>query len=281
MTPRQSSSQEPGTSPVQLGIVPYANAWPLTRFLPDLLPGCRMTPYLPSQLQFRLISHHIDVALMPIAALMELPTGMILGNACIGCRGPVESVLIVSKKPLSKIRTIAMDISSRSSVLLAEVLFHEFYGIKPKKYRLPVETDPLALPTDAFLIIGNPALQLETCDPWNYRYDLGELWEQKTSLPFVFAAWIACRHKQRDDRSTAAAISEARNRGMAAVPQIIEEQIDALPVSPERMRHYLTRSIRYVLGSDERIAIDAFIELAMLHRLIPARNRILYLDDDN
>ncbi|MDR3110667.1 MAG: hypothetical protein LBU65_13445, partial [Planctomycetaceae bacterium] len=70
---------ELGEAPVRFGVVPYTNTLPLTHFIPELLPSSTMIQYLPSQLLFRLVSHHIDVALMPVASLMDLPSGVILG----------------------------------------------------------------------------------------------------------------------------------------------------------------------------------------------------------
>lgn len=276
----------PSHHPLRIGTVPYANAWPLTAFLGELIPGSSMEAFLPARLPFRLLTHHLDIALMPLAGLMEIPSGCILGNAGITCRGTVESVVIFSKRPLKKVRHIALDISSRSSVLLTEVLFCEFFGTRPQKYPLELGSDTQKLPTDAFLLIGDPALRFEQTAPWEYRYDLGELWMQQTGLPFVFATWIACRDKHHikriDDYSLAALLNGARDRGLAAISDIVASKIavepGSLPCSPERMTHYLSESVRYRIGPEELQAIDTFFELAGKHGLISSRKPILFLD---
>lgn len=254
--------------PLKIGSVPYANAWPLTRFLDEMFPGSALETFLPSQLQFRLIAHHLDVALMPIAALTELPTGAILGDVCIGCRGEVRSVLLLAKRPIEEVRHIAMDVSSRSSALLTEILFREFYDVDPKRYPLPLDVDPQSLPTDAFLIIGDPAMRLRPRSPWDYRYDLGELWAEKTGLPFVFAAWIACRDKHRDDEAIARTLQTARDRGCAVVETILEERAGSLPQPVGEMRSYFSEAMNYTIGPEEKEAVALYFDLATKHRLI-------------
>ncbi len=278
MPSRQHHTPTVDRLPLKIGSVPYTNAWPLTRFLPEMFPGSVLTSHIPAQLQFRLIAHHLDIALTPLAALMELPTGSILGNACIACHGPVESVLIYAKRPLESLRHIAMDVSSRSSVLLAEILFREFYGVRPVQYQLAENTDPMETPTDAFLLIGDPALRFRQREPWEYRYDIGTLWKEKTGLPFVFAAWIACHDKHRDDVAIARTLQSARDRGCEDIAGVVADRASESPVSLERLHDYLGRSIRYTIGEEERIAIDTYFKLAMIHRLMPRRIPVSFVD---
>ena len=50
----------------------------------------------------------------------------------IACEGPVRSILLISRLPLTDIRTLAVDSSSRTSVALARILLAERYGCRPR-----------------------------------------------------------------------------------------------------------------------------------------------------
>ena len=57
-----------------------------------------------------------------IAGLVVLP------DVAIASRNKVRSILLVSKRPIEEIRTVAVDTSSRTSVGLTQVLLTKFFG---------------------------------------------------------------------------------------------------------------------------------------------------------
>jgi chorismate dehydratase len=162
--------------------------------------------------------------------------------------------------------------------MLTEVIFREFYKIDPDKFQLHTNTSPYESKTDAFLIIGDPALKLATRGEWQYRYDVGEIWQQHTSLPFVFAAWITCRNKHYNVHPFALILSKARDKGRDAIPQIVLEHKEELPISPEKIENYLTNSIHHKIEQEERTALKKFFDLAKFHKIIPKRNKITFSD---
>lgn len=262
--------------PLQIGTVPFCNAWPLTKFLPEMLPGCNIVPLLPSQMQFRLITHHLDMVMMPIVELMSMPNGLILGNTCIACLGAVESVLLMSKKPIKKIETVSLDVASRCSVTLADVLFRAFCKTKPEKYKLETDADLENVPSDAFVVIGDRALSFEPSEKWEYRYDLGELWYDATGLPFVFAAWIASAGPDWKANGVIEAVQKARDKGVASIDTILKENTDRLPVDSLHMMYdYFTIAIHYTLGEDEIVSMNTFLDLAHKYEIIPQRRPLI------
>ena len=258
---------------LQIGTVPYCNAFPLIHYLPEVLPNAVITEWLPSTMRQQLTNQKLDVAMMPVAELMLLPQGNIISNCCIACNGAVRSVLLFSRKPIEQIRTIALDTASRSSAMICELILRHFYDIQPEKHHLETNQNPEDCQTDAFLIIGDRALACQPSDRWAYRYDIGELWKSKTGLPLVFAAWIGCSPKV-DEPSVAMALEAARDRGLQHLEAILdakEQQGVALPLDRGKILDYYRHAVVYTMGEQERAGLQRFFELAQHAGIVNAR----------
>ena len=249
---------------LQIGTVPYCNAFPLIHYLPEHFPDAIISEWLPSTMRQQLADGKLDLAMMPVAELLALPKGKIVSNCSIACNGAVRSVLLFSRKPIEHIRTIAIDTASRSSVMICELLLRHFYGIQPEKHRLETNQNPNNFRTDAFLIIGDRALACQPSDCWTYRYDIGELWKSKTGLPLVFAAWIGCSPRVGEP-AVVLALEAARDRGLQHLETILDEkerQGIALPLAREQVLDYYRQAVVYTMGEAERESLQRFFEWA-------------------
>src|SRR5688572_9172905 len=128
-----------------------------------------------------------DIGIIPAVAYHSIPGLRIIPDVCVAARGPVRTILLVSKVPIEQVATVAADTSSRSSVALLRVMLRAWYG-GARQFTAMDPYLPLMLAQhDAALIIGDPAFGV---DPLRYHtYDLGELWSRHTGKPFVFAFW--------------------------------------------------------------------------------------------
>ena len=123
----------------------------------------------------------------------------LLPDLAITCDGPVHSVALFSKRPIAELTgcTVLLSASSRTSVLLLELLCRHRWNIAPHfataRAEAPDLTTLAALPHEAVLVIGDAALHLATQASYPMRIDLGEEWKKWTGLPFVFAVWAARR----------------------------------------------------------------------------------------
>ena len=249
---------------LNIGTVPYCNAFPLIHYLPECLPGTVISEWLPSQMRQQLVEKKLDLAMMPVAELIHLPQGKIVSNCSIACNGAVRSVLLFSRKPIEQIRTIALDTASRSSVMICELMLHHFYGIQPEKHRLETNQNPNDCRTDAFLVIGDRALACQPAECWAHHYDIGELWKSKTDLPLVFAAWIGCS-PQVEESAIALALQASRDRGLQNLEVILdakERQGVALPLGREQILDYYRQAVVYTMGKPERAGLQYFFDLA-------------------
>jgi len=84
----------------------------------------------------------------------------------------VRSILLISKVPLAKIRSVATDDSSRTSAALVEIFLRKFAGLDPGIIRQKPNLEEMLRWHDAALLIGDPALKAQT--KGYYAYDLAE-----------------------------------------------------------------------------------------------------------
>ena len=147
---------------------------------------------LPAECADRLQDGRADIGIVPA---IELPRQdlRITADTAIACCGPVRSILLISKVPFEDIRTLAADSSSRTSVVLAEIVLRRKYDADPILQTRPPNLDAMLSKCDAALIIGDPALLLEPSRLPYRVLDLGQEWLDLTGLPMVFAVWAARR----------------------------------------------------------------------------------------
>jgi len=215
---------------MRYGAVSYLNAKPL---LEGLEPLALETP---ARLAGRMQRGELDVALLPVAAgeAQALPR---VGGLGIAAEGRVDSVLVFVRR--NPVRTIRLDPASRTSRILARLIWRERFGLDPEPIDDPHEAD-------AELVIGDPALDRE-----GPSIDLAAEWTEWTGLPFVFAAWYG-------DPAAAPALARAYARGRARLESY---------ASGERLA-YLRDRIRYEIGEREEAGLARFLELARAHSLL-------------
>ncbi|HEX5044741.1 MAG TPA: menaquinone biosynthesis protein [Candidatus Polarisedimenticolaceae bacterium] len=248
---------------IRVGTVPYLNARPLVfGFEQGTAAGrIRLEADVPSRLAARLRRQTLDVALVSSIELGRIPGLTVVPGLAIGSQGPVRSVLLVSGVPLERIESLALDPASRTSNALAEVLLRERFGVAPAAQEHAGTIEEALAAHDAVIRIGDAAL-FSKPPAGTTTTDLGAVWTEWTSLPFVYAVWVA-REGVLDDALCEAFHTSAR-RGFASVDAIAAGTSD-----PELVRRYLTENVRYGLGPKELAGLRRFFELAAARALLP------------
>src|SRR5271169_3070309 len=83
---------------------------------------------VPSHCAAQLAEGSADIGIIPVAAYATISELVILPGVAIASRQAVRSILLVSKVPLEKVRTVALDTCSLTSVALTKVLFSKWWG---------------------------------------------------------------------------------------------------------------------------------------------------------
>lgn len=278
----------------QLGTVPYLNADPLAAALrePDaaLLVGdaVDLQALVPAQLLPRLLDGALDAALVSTAGVLPYPHLRIIPGMCVSSRGAVDSIQLYCRRPPDEVRTVALDASSRSAVALTRVLFAERWRTSPEFRTLPPVLPDMLAEADAALLIGNPALQAShALDRGEWpglvaeRLDLGDEWDRLTDLPFVYAVWATPLEREGralDHQRLTRVLEHARDWGVQRCGMLATRGARELGLPQEVCRRYLTASIRYNLGPDERAGMRRFCDLAVQHGVLPPQSAVRFVE---
>ena len=207
---------------------------------------------IPSSCAGALLDGSADIGIIPAAAYVTIPDLVILPGVAIAAQRAVRSILLVSKVPLEKIRTVALDTSSMTSVALTKVIFAKWMGGVRAYTAMPPKLDEMLREHDAGLLIGDPALQVDRSR--YYTYDLAEEWIRLTAKPFVFAFWAvrkAALLGAPTDLDLAAIFQQSRNHGLepGSLDEIAKSWGPRLHLGEAEVKNYLTQNIYYYLDS--------------------------------
>lgn len=238
---------------IRVSAVSYTNTKPFIYGLQHNFVSTKIDLSLdtPSDCAEKLIDNKADIGLIPVAALLSLPYWQIVSDYCIGAVGAVNSVFIFSNCRIEEVENIQLDPESRSSNNLAKVLLKNYWKINPNQI---IDAPDYAKSTGiktAFVQIGDRTFGKKNQYP--FVYDLAEIWQKMTGLPFVFAAWIA--NKPIDPE-----FMQSFNTALKAGLDAREEVLQTLPVYPDfDLRDYLFDKLDFDLTEQKKEALYKFL----------------------
>jgi len=236
---------------------------------------------LPSQCAASLRAGSSDIGIIPAAAYAGISDLVILPGVAIASRRSVRSILLVSKVPLEKIRSVALDTSSMTSVALTKVLFGKWWGGGRTFTPMAPDIEQMLQTHDAGLVIGDPALRINRSR--YITYDLAEEWIRLTGKPFVFAFWAVRQAALKDaprDLDLAAVFQESRDHGLLAknLDRIASEWGPRLDLSQENVKSYLTENIHYFLDPACVQGMELFFKYAQECGALLSAPPLFFLD---
>jgi len=247
---------------ITLGTVPFLNSKPLIYPLEKGLieHNLKISYFIPSLLSEKLKSREVDIALIPVAELFKNPEYKIFPDISISSFGPVDSVVLLAKKNIEQISSVSIDKRSRSSAALIKIILEKFHLLNPD-YNYREIDEGFLVNVDSGMLIGNAGLHAKYFPQQGFSvYDLGQLWTEKTGLPFVYA--VFAYHEDSEDKieSIRENLLESKMLGIKNIDQIVQEESTKLGLSAEICFNYLTKRIRYNLGGKEIEGIKKFGE---------------------
>jgi len=268
-------------SRLRISAISFLNTAPLMWDFEHPVPGelklqdqFEITYTVPSQCAAELSAGTADIGIIPSITYATIPGLAILPDVAIAAKNAVRSILLVLKKPIEEVRTVALDTSSRTSVILTQILFSKhFPGPGAREYvAMAPDLDQMLDRCDAALLIGDSALQVDRS-----RYqslDLADEWRRFTGKPFVFAFW-AVRMAALTGGGRGYELSEifSRSRDHGLEPRNLEviarEWATRLYLTPAEVKGYLTENIHYTLDPENTEGLELFYQYAAELRLIP------------
>ena len=177
---------------MRVGRIPWINCYPvygaIDRGLVPL-PG-ELVSGTASELNDLLAAGELQVSVVSAVEYARNAAAYhLLPDLAITCDGPVHSVALFARRPPAELdgRTVLLTASSRTSVLLLELLCRHRWHIRPQVATVRAEAADLAslagFPHDAVLVIGDAALLLADRGTYPCFTDLGlALYEARTGL---------------------------------------------------------------------------------------------------
>jgi chorismate dehydratase len=237
---------------------------------------------IPSECAAALAEDRADIGIIPAITYAQIPGLVILPNIAIASKDRVRSILLISKKRIEDVRTVATDTSSRTSVALSQILFAKFLGGHREFTPHPPDLKQMLNHYDAALLIGDSALQVSMHDTTYHLYDLGHDWRRLTGKPFVFAFWAVrmdALHRQPTGMNLIETFQQSRDHGL--LPENIDttatEWAPRLGITELEVKTYLTENIHYYLDRENHAGLQLFLTYAHEVGLIPAVPELRFL----
>lgn len=250
----------------RIGVVGFLNTLPLAHELEHHVPRSLVSRATPAQVADDLLAGKSDVGLIPVAALAERPQWPVVPGLGIASRGPVKSVVLLSRVPVEAITRVVLDPASRTSNVLARLWLAHRTGGEPEILAGPPEPQARLALGEATVVIGDDALF------WKgdvaHRVDLGEAWTEWTGLPFVYAVWAG---PGAGDPELARGLADCYRVNASRLEELAEFAFPRDPIRREETERYLRENIRYVLEAEENRGLRHFLELGADAGYFPPR----------
>jgi len=246
-----------------IGQISYLNSQP---FYP-LLGEHRLVAMPPRELGRLAERGQIDAGIMATADYLALEH-LYQPAADLGVANheEVRSILLYARRPMSQLggARIGVTEDTSTSICLMRLLLEVREGVQPPLYVRGFQENG-----DAFLVIGNPALQSRRNPPsgFSHCYDLASEWWSWKKLPFVFALWVIKRTVPTPEKVAFRELLERSfAKGMSELDEIAADHAGELGTA-EELASYL-RNFHYRLGAEEKRGLEEFRNLVHEHRLL-------------
>ncbi len=256
-------------SPIRLGKIGYLNVLPIYR---PLEQGLVENPFEISSGPPAALNEMMAEGLLDISAVSSIEYARnperyyLVPNLAIGSRGPVKSVLLLSRVPLYRLNHEDIMISSQThtSAALLRILLSQYIRVDCGFITGDL-TETLARGDRpaAVLAIGDEALNLRGHPDYPHALDLGEAWIEWTGRPFIFGVWAVQRNFAERSPERAARACElllgAKAWGLENMEAVAGLAAESSSMNLEDMRSYF-QGLVYDLGDEERQGLSLFYD---------------------
>jgi len=260
-----------------LNVLPLAYGYAHAGVPAELAEAIDLVRGVPAELNRDIAAGRLDISnVSSILYARHAEKLVVLPHLCVSSDGPVESILLVSRKPIDEIEDDAIALTSKSwtSHALLKIILQSGYGATPTYSIEDVSPDhPIPDGKTAALFIGDDALYLYWhASPQLYTYDLGAEWKKLTGKRMVYALWVATRRfAEREPlllKRAAARIEASFAYGLAHKDAAIRSVLGEKPFLYHELDEYLGGVIRWDLTDDYLNGLRTFYIYAEKNHLI-------------
>lgn len=277
-------------NPPRLSASSYSNTAPL---IWSFLYGTERGKYelildnAPSRSAELLAKKRVDAALVPVIEYQRIEDVLLVPGICVGAREKVRSVcLVTGGRDLREVKTVALDVSSKTSVALTKIIFREFLNFEPVYKNAEPDLSKMLAGADCALLIGDPALAVPDAGPETAavprsnavevrKFDLVEIWRRFTGFGFVFAMWMA--NAETAETARQIDFAGARNEGLSHLDEIIANYAGEITLDRADFKNYLAENIAYAIDDNMSAGLRLFFELARKNELVENLKTLSFL----
>ena len=230
-------------------------------------PRVEFLPGVPTELNLMLAAGEIDFGPISSIAYARSHRCLLLSrHVSVSSLGAVESIQLVARRPLDKVRRVALTGQSATAAALLKILLKLRYEQRVEYLKLEGSAKEALRKCDAVLLIGDEALAefhrpttVFTC------HDLGRLWQEWTDLPMVYAVWAAresfARAYGSELRAVERELVECMDYGREHLSEVVDSAAERFPFDQESLTRYFAL-LRYDFTSEYQRGLLRFFELA-------------------
>ena len=253
---------------VRIGMVNFINTAPLYDVWLRTVkrPEWTVVEAAPSVLNGMLYTDQLDMGLVSSQEYAAHPENyQLLDDISISASGPVGSVFLFSRcEPQSLMgKVVLLSSQSQTSVSLVKIILENFYSVVPRYQVGSALEAQYNTEIAAVLAIGDEALILAQNRIYPHKIDLGKIWFENTSLPFVFAVWAMreefCRSKPEIVMEIQRELLRCRQEGRNDLQNISKRVGPRVSMEADACYEYL-RGIEHDLGPEKKRGLALFIE---------------------
>lgn len=202
-------------------------------------------------------SKECDIAIVSLASTIGKSDVNIVTDYSISSSGDVRTVKLLSNSHISEITDIYLDSESYTSAILIRILAEQYWNINPNWHDIKYDNCEFSPKKgNGFLMIGDKVFDWE--NKFEFNVDLAGEWLKFTTLPFVFAVWVA---RNDIDRSTIIELNKALEFGTNHIDDAINWA--NYNIDKDSAKDYLTNNIEFLLNEKKRLSIEMFRTKAM------------------
>lgn len=265
---------------VRVGHIGFLNCYPLYHGLEqrgmlaadrhlDLpgRPGVELLPGVPTDLNHMLVEGEIDLGPVSSIAYARSHRRLLLSrHLSISSLGAVDSIQLVARRPLPKIRSIALSPQSATSVALLRTILKLRLRHEVAYAEMDGSPEEALRDHDAVLLIGDQGLEAlyfplvgTTC------HDLGAMWQEWTGLPMVYAVWAAREEFARSNGDELLAVERelvgCMDYGREHLPEVVDAALGRFRLDRAGLVRYFG-ALRYDFTEEYRAGLRRFYVLA-------------------
>lgn len=255
---------------ILIGKIRYSNVWPVFHYfdVTRLPQASQLVTEVPSKLNRRMLGGTLDIS--PVSSFAYgygSDRFLLLPDLSVSSDGPVNSILLFSRKPPEQIANgrIALTNTSATSVNLLKIIMEKAYGGKPHYWDSEPDLDAMMAESDGALLIGDHAIEASWRDHGFIVTDLGEVWKSWTGYGMTFAVWAVQKTfaEAKGDylAEVTEAFAESKRKSLSDVSPLVAKACAEIGGTADYWRHYFN-NLRYDFGESRRKGLGLYFEYA-------------------